>query len=85
MSKRKNKIKALLNVLSKCENTDQVEIIRVSIKNEKTKFIDLSRKPYFKDILDLVFGYYEINRDGETEEVYNYLLQLIDTSVSTEE
>ena len=93
MSIRKKKLKTLITVLSKCENNinisknDQIQNIINDIKSSnKLKFIDICKKPYFKTIIDIVFSYYELNnRDADTELVYNYLLQLIDNSVSTEE
>ena len=91
MTSGKKKIKTLLKVLYYCENNinikgyEQVENIINKIKNEKIKFIDLQKTTYFKAILDIVFSYYELNRDSDTENIYNYLLQLIETSVSTEE
>ena len=92
MSTGKKKLKALLIVLSKCENNvtilghDQVQNIINDIRSSnKFKFADICRKPYFKTILDIVFSYYEINRDEDTEQVYNNLLQLIETSISNDE
>jgi len=80
---KKKKIKTLLEILSNSKNNEEVENIINHIKKEKIKLSELHNKPYFNIILNTVFTYYDINRDKDTEELYNYLLQLIDTSVSS--
>ena len=80
---KKKKIKTLLEILSNSKNNEEVENIINHIKKEKIKLTELHYKPYFNTILNIVFSYYDINRDKDTEELYNYLLQLIDTSVSS--
>jgi hypothetical protein len=80
---KKKKIKTLLEILSNSKNNEEVENIINHIKKEKIKISELHNKAYFNIILNTVFTYYDINRDKETEELYNYLLQLIDTSVSS--
>ena len=85
---KKKKIKTLLEILSNSKNNinhEEVDNIIYYIKKEKIKLTELHYKPYFNTILNIVFSYYDINRDKDkdTEELYNYLLQLIDTSVSS--
>ena len=80
---KKKKIKTLLEILSNSKNNEEVENIINHIKKEKIKLTELHNKPYFNIILNTVFSYYDLNRDKDTEELYNYLLQLIDTSVSS--
>ena len=80
---KKKKIKTLLEILSNSKNNEEVENIINHIKKEKIKLTELYNKPYFNIILNTVFSYYDLNRDKDTEELYNYLLQLIDTSVSS--
>lgn len=80
---KKKKIKTLLEILSNSKNNEEVENIIYHIKKEKIKLTELHNKPYFNTVLNTVFTYYDINRDKDTEELYNYLLQLIDTSVSS--
>ena len=79
---KKKKIKTLLEILSNSKN-EEVENIINHIKKEKLKLSELHNKPYFNIILNTVFSYYDLNRDKDTEELYNYLLQLIETSVSS--
>jgi len=79
---KKKKIKTLLEILSNSKN-EEVENIINHIKKEKIKLSELHNKPYFNIILNIVFSYYDLNRDKDTEELYNYLLQLIETSVSS--
>jgi hypothetical protein len=80
---KKKKIKTLLEILSNSKNNEEVENIINHIKKEKIKLTELHNKPYFNIILNTVFSYYDLNRDKDTEELYNYLLQLIETSVSS--
>lgn len=86
MGENKNKIKLLFNILLKCKNNNnsvEIENIINDIKSEKLKFVQISKKSYFNTILNIIFSYYEINRDDQTEKIYNYLLELIETSVSS--
>ena len=69
------------NNLEKC---DLIKDIKLNLKKNKN-FLSISKQPYFINLLDLVYEYYTQNRDNFSENLYNNLLSVMETSVSSNE
>jgi hypothetical protein len=57
--------------------------IRHDIKTQKRVYQNLYQEKYFNELLNIIYNYYEEVRDVQTEIIYNDLLSLLETSVSS--
>ena len=57
--------------------------IRHDIKTQKRVYQNLYQEKYFNELLNIIYNYYEEVRDVQSEIIYNDLLSLLETSVSS--
>ncbi len=57
--------------------------IRHDIKSQKRVYQNLYQEKYFNELLNIIYNYYEEVRDVQSEIIYNDLLSLLETSVSS--
>ena len=57
--------------------------IQENMKSQQFIYINIYQQKYFNELLNIIYNYYNDVRDSETEIIYNDLLSLLETSLSS--